>query len=308
MARLKFCATWKSIANRIDYNHLSFIDKSIEITIKNQRLLEEFAKIAETKYSVGKGIQQDVLKAQVEYSKMTDNLIQLEHKRIVKRAQINTLINAPADFQVGEAVEPVFQPINKDLDTLKIIAASSRPLLRGWESMKKQSILKVDLAKKEYWPDIGLFIAYTQRDELQNGNPGYDFLSGGISINIPIYSGNKQSQKVEESQYTRNMIDDRYTQVLNQLYYEIENTRSSMDKNVRLIQLFKTDILPQASQSVESSLVGYQTDKVDFLTLVSNQITLFNYDLDYYRVLSDYNKDIASLEFLTGKQFDTHKN
>jgi outer membrane protein TolC len=170
--------------------------------------------------------------------------------------------------------------------------------------MKKQSNLKVNLAKKAYWPDIGLFIAYTQRDELQNGNPGYDFLSGGISLNIPIYSGIKQSQKVEETQFTRIMIDERYTQVLNQVFYELENTRSNVNKNVRLVELFKTEIIPQASQSVESALVGYQTDKVDFLTLINNQITLFNYDIDYYRVLSDYNKDIASLEFLTGVKFD----
>jgi outer membrane protein TolC len=174
--------------------------------------------------------------------------------------------------------------------------------------MRKQSDLQVDLAKKEYWPDIGLFVAYTQRDELQNGNPGHDFLSGGISLNIPIYSGNKQSQKVEESQYTRIMIDERYAQELNQVKYDLENKRSSTEKNARLIELFQTEIIPQASQSVESALISYQTDKVDFLTLINNQITLFNYDLDYYRVLCDYNKDIASLEFLTGVQFDRDTN
>ena len=166
--------------------------------------------------------------------------------------------------------------------------------------MKKQSRLKVDLAQKDYWPNIGVFLAYTQRDELQNGNPGYDFLSGGISLNIPLYSGNKQSKKVEESQYTKIMIDERYTQVLNQIYYELASNHSNAEKNARLVNLYKTEILPQANQSVESALIGYQTDKVDFLTLINNQITLFNYDLDYFRVVSDYNKDIARLEFITG--------
>jgi outer membrane protein TolC len=49
-------------------------------------------------------------------------------------------------------------------------------------------------------------------------------------------------------------------------------------------------------------MIGYQTDKVDFLTLVNNQITLFNYELDYCRVISDYNKDLANLEYVTGIQ------
>jgi outer membrane protein TolC len=104
------------------------------------------------------------------------------------------------------------------------------------------------------------------------------------------------------------MIDERYAQIMNQVYYELENVRSSAEKNARLVELFKTNIIPQASLSVESALVGYQTEKVDFLTLINNQITLFNYDLDYFRALSDYNKDIASLEFLTGVQFGSDKN
>jgi outer membrane protein TolC len=286
------------------YYDLFFLDKAIEITNNNQKLLREFAKIAETKYTVGKGLQQDVLKAQVEFSKMTDKLIQLQQKREVKQAQINTIINAPVNSKLGKTVEPDFLPFGNSLDSLKTITMDNRPLLKSWASMKKQSSLKVDLAQKDYWPDISLFIAYTQREELQNGNPGHDFLSGGISINIPIYSGQKQSQKVEETLFTKNMIDERYAQVLNQVHFELENARSNSAKNAKLVKLFKTEIIPQASQSVESALIGYQTDKIDFLTLLNNQITLFNYELDYYRVLSDYNKDIASIEFLTGTQLN----
>ena len=168
--------------------------------------------------------------------------------------------------------------------------------------MREQSLLKVDLAKKDYWPNFSIFLAYTQRDELQNGSPGYDFFSGGISLNLPIYSGRKQSKKVEETMYHKNMIDERYQQILNQIDFELENKLTSAQKNAKLVELFKTGIVPQASQSLQSAMTGYQTDKVDFLTLINNQITLFNYELDYYRVLSDYNKDLASLEFLTGTQ------
>jgi outer membrane protein TolC len=288
---------------KIAYYDLFLIDKSLEITLRNQQLLLKFAKIADTKYSVGNGIQQDVIKAQVEYSKMSDKLIQLDQKRKVRQAQINKLINSPIDSRLGKAVEPDFQFFDQDLDSLKNISIQNRPLLMGWEAMRKQSVLKVDLAKKDYWPDIGIFMAYTQRDELQNGNPGHDFLSGGISLNIPLYSSAKQSKKVEESQYSKNMISESYSEILNQLYFDLENARSSAEKNARLVELFKNEIIPQARQSIESALVGYQTDKIDFLTLIDNQITLFNYNLDYYRALVDYNKDLARLEFLTGTQF-----
>jgi outer membrane protein TolC len=167
---------------KITYFDLFFIDKSITITTQNQQLLLEFAKIAETKYSVGKGIHQDVLKAQVEYSKMSDKLIQLEQRREENQAKMNKLINASANSKLGKTNELVFIPLNVDPDTLYSRANKYRPLIKAWKAIRKQSSLKVQLAKKDYWPDIGLFVAYTQREELQSGNPGYDFLSGATLL------------------------------------------------------------------------------------------------------------------------------
>ena len=285
---------------KIAYYDLFFIDKSIEITEKNQKLLKEFTEIAESKYKVGKGLQQDVLKAQVELSKMIDKLIQLRQKRAVKQAQINTFLNQPVNTLLGQSDEPEFSSFNKTSDSLQVLAVSNRPLLKGWESMRKQSSLRVDLAKKDYWPNFGIFLAYTQRDKFQNGNPGYDFFSGGISLNLPIYSGSKQSKKVEETIHSKSMIEERYQQILNQVYFELENKMTSAKKNAKLVELFRTGIIPQASQSLESAMTGYRTDRVDFLTLINNQITLFNYELDYYRVLSEYNQDLANLEYITG--------
>ena len=90
------------------YFDLFFLDKSIEISKNNQQLLKEFTAIAESKYTVGMGLQQDVLKAQVELSKMIDKLIQLEQKRDVKQAQINTILNQPANKPLGKPEEPGF--------------------------------------------------------------------------------------------------------------------------------------------------------------------------------------------------------
>ena len=145
-----------SIANFLEYQNqiikdvktgyfeLFFLDKSIEITEKNQQLLIEFTAIAGSKYIVGKGLQQDVLKAQVELSKMIDKLIQLGQKREVKQAQINTILNQPVNKPLGKPEEPGFLKIDKTADSLQIMAIANRPLLMSWESMKRQSSLKID--------------------------------------------------------------------------------------------------------------------------------------------------------------------
>jgi cobalt-zinc-cadmium efflux system outer membrane protein len=292
----------KEVKNR--YFNLFFIDKSIETTKKNRALLQEFVKIAETRYSVGKGLQQDVLKAQVELSNMTDRLINLEQKRETVEAQLNTLLNRPVESEAGNTIEPEFIPLTKDFKDMKALTLKNRPLIKAWEAMKIQSDQKISLAKREYLPDFSIIIAYTQREVLQSGMGGVDFFSGGVSLNVPLYFWRKQAKKVQETEYEKKSVEEQYVYIQNQVLLDLDNRLTDTQKNAKLIDLYKTGIIPQASQSLESAMTGYQTDKVDFLTLVSNQMTLFNYELDYFRVLSDYNKNIAELEFIVGGRIE----
>jgi cobalt-zinc-cadmium efflux system outer membrane protein len=120
-----------------EYYNLFVIDKSIEITEKNQALLKEYTEIAQSRYRVGKGLQQDVLKAQVELSKMIDKLIKLKQERRVKQARINALLNQPVNTPLGRPIEPGYAEVDQDPDSLLSLAKKNRPLLKGWECMRK---------------------------------------------------------------------------------------------------------------------------------------------------------------------------
>jgi outer membrane protein TolC len=77
-----------------------------------------------------------------------------------------------------------------------------------------------------------------------------------------------------------------------------------LDKEVKsrnLINLIKTGIIPQARQSLESALAGYSVDKVDFLTLIDNQVTLLKWEIKYHRQLTDYEQNLAALEHVVGQ-------
>lgn len=285
------------------YYRIFFVDKAIETTLKNTDLVRDFAKIAETKYSVGKGLQQDVLKAQVELSKMEDKLISLQQKREALEAKLNALLNRPADAPLGKTVEQEPVEFSFTLNDLKAIADQNRPLFAAWRAMERQSEQKVKLAKKGYLPDFKIAAAYTQRDVLQSGMGGADFVSGLFSVNVPLYFWKKQRKNVEENRFAKSAVQRNFQNVRNQVYAGLEKTLSDVEKNKRLLNLYRNGIIPQATQSLNSAISGYQTDKVDFLTMLSNQMTLFNYQLDYYRILSEYHTGIAELEALTGKRF-----
>ena len=54
--------------------------------------------------------------------------------------------------------------------------------------------------------------------------------------------------------------------------------------------LFETGIIPQARQTVQSMLAAYQVSEVDFLNLVRSQITLADYEIQYWRSWSAANQ------------------
>ncbi len=290
------------------YYDLYYVDQAIATTQKNYHLLTQFVDIAATKYSVGKGLQQDVLKSQVELSSFTDRLINLRQKRAALVARLNALLNRPSAQKIGAISDVSFRPVRLKKDSLIALLPSSRPLLKAWQAQLEKSRQKTALARRGYWPDFTLNVAYTQRDVLQNGAGGVDYFSAGISLNVPLYFWRKQRKQVQQSRLLSQRVGLTYSDTQNQIEAQLEAVFSDLQKNKELAELYKDGIVPQASQSLESALIGYQTDKVDFLTLINNQMTLFKFELEYARIVSAYFKTFAELEFIVGTPLKTSIN
>ncbi|NIN00832.1 MAG: TolC family protein [candidate division Zixibacteria bacterium] len=285
-----------------NYYQLYLLQKSIEITQKNKVLLQDFAKIASTRYSVGKGLQQDVLKAQVEVSKMTDKLISLgEMKRIVQ-ARINVLLNRNPQDSLGKPEELRFRELDHSEEELQNMALTSNPSLQGMDFLVKAAKSSYRLAHREYWPDLSLSVSYRIRDEVRmDPVKGVDFFSASAGISIPLYFWSKQKKKVQETRLEWESAGQKYESMKNKTKFGVSRLFYSLDKFREEIELYQTAILPQARQSLESAKSGYQVDKVDFVTLLSNEVTLYNYEIAYHQALSSYFMTIAKLEETVGR-------
>ncbi len=284
------------------YFNIFFLDRAIDVTKKNQNVLQNFIQIAETKYTVGKGIQQDVLKAQVEYAKFYEKLIALQEKRDGVVAKLNALLNRPAETPLGPTVDIDFKPLDLNPDSLKQWTLNQNPMLLASQLNVERSSLKIKLARKNYLPDFNFMIAYTQRDVLANGSGGIDYLSASVGLKIPLYFWKKQRNEVQSTTFERMQYLERLNDVRNRLLASLQDALQSAQKQADLVELYQNTIIPQASQALSSAISGYQTDKVDFLTLLNNLRVLFNYEKDYYKLVSRYYQDVAKIEYLTGKQ------
>jgi len=289
------------------YYDLFYVDQAIETVRKSKDVIRQLISVAETKYGVGKGLQQDVLRAQLELSNLMDKEISLRQKRLTLASKLNTLINQPPEQPVGMIPEPVLQPVVYTLQQFKEQADAHSPLLSAWQTVIDQSDRKVALAQKQLYPDFSVGLAYTQRDRLANGGKGYDFVSAMFSVNLPIYYKRKQNQQIQEMKLRRSSVEERYQNVRNSVYQNLQDTYTALQKNEQLVDLYKNGAIPQAQQSFKSAMSAYQNDKVDFLSLLNSELSLFHMQLTYYRALSDYNQNIADLEAATGSSVQTQQ-
>ena len=288
---------------KVSFYELCFILAAIEITKENKSLLQQFITIAETKYSVGKGIQQDVIRAQVELSKIIDELVRLDKRRDVEKARLNTLMNRMPQAPLSISHGITKTAFNYKIENLQKAAEENRPVLKGIRSVIDRFKASERLAKKDFFPDFDVGFRYGQRQSnLTRGLDHPDFVSAFVGINIPIWQNTKQRRKVLEENHKMVMAQETYNKTRNDIFLKIKESLDEEVKGTKLLQLIKTGIIPQARQSLESALAGYGVDKVDFLTLLDNEITVFNWQIKYHKELTDYEKNLAELEHIVGKR------
>jgi cobalt-zinc-cadmium efflux system outer membrane protein len=285
------------------YFELSYIYRSTEITQKNKEILESFVKIAETQYALGMGIQQDVMKAHIEVSKMADELIMLGQKRRGLEAKLIALLNRPPESSIEKAEEVSFKKIPFAIDELQKMAVEINPTLQAMKKMIEAKEKAYELAKKEYYPDLTFKFAYGQRD---NGPEmkRRDMLTGMMEINIPIFYKSKQERKVAETKSEIQVIEAQYRAMKNEILFMITDMGSMIQRVERQLELYKSGIIPQASLQMNSAMSAYRVGKADFMTLLDSQMTLYRYELEYHQALIEYHKNLASLEAVVGRRFD----
>ncbi len=283
------------------YYDLSHVYRATEVIQRNKGILETFAKIAETRYSVGEGIQQDVVKAHVEVSKMVDELLMQSQRQKSLEAKINALLNRPPDTPMGKPEEVVYRKFPYSLEDLQKMALEMNPSLQGMKKMIEMKQKAYELAKREYYPDFNFRFAYGQRDNLKDVKQR-DMLTGMFEVNIPIFYKSKQDRKVAETKADIQVAEARYQAMKNEVFFMIRDMASMIQRVDRQLDLYTTGIIPQASLQMNAAMSAYRVNKADFMTLLDSQMTLYKYELEYHQALTEFEKNVANLGAAIGSQ------
>lgn len=282
------------------YYQMWAVDKGMEIVDKNLKILADFVTIAESKYSVGQGVQQDIFKAGLEKSRMLDMQINLKQQRNSLEANLNYLLYRPGRSPVGAIADFTLPQVPLSADQLNAAAFEKRPQVKSLSSLASKGEASHRLAQKEFYPDFNLNAEYMFRQEAM-GDPGYNMFTVGVTFNLPFRQERRHAMLVESTSET-NMASEELNSLKNGISYAINDALAQLERRRKLVELYKGGIIPQAEQSLESAVISYRVSKVDFLTLLDGRMTLFNYERELYESQAEYMMRLAQLEATVGME------
>ena len=285
---------------KLAYYDLALAIESARLIKDTTLVLEQFLRIAEGRYTVGQGTQADVLKAQTQLAKMSEELLRMEREIPVMEAELVKLLGRAGAAAPIEAPLPQLQETTFDLGSLRETALRQRPQLLALRTLIDKGSAAIDLARKEYNPDFDVRFSYGQRDNIPDGTKRPDMVSLTVAINLPIWGKEKIDPRIAEAHAMRDQAMSMYQAQQNEVFAKLRQQVAVAEQSRRSAHLYDTAILPQAALAVESALAAYRVSRVDLLTLLDSQMSLFNFGIGRAATVVNLNKALAEIELLTG--------
>ncbi len=286
---------------KVAYYDLALIVETQRLTGKNRAVLGQLLKVTESRYAVGQSTQADVLKAQTQFTKMLDEVLRLDRERAMTESEIGRLLVRRGDYGAVLPALPAPDDAPLVLDALEKTALQQRPQLLALQSIIARNERALDLARKGYYPDFDVRMSYGQRETMPDGTRRSDMVSLTVAINLPVWNETKTEPRIAEAQALRgqalDMLRAQQHDVRAKLHHQIVTSQQSL----KSLRLYERDILPAARLTLEAALAAYRVNRVDFMTLLDNQMAVFNYEIGSATALVGYHKSLAEMDFLTGK-------
>ncbi len=284
------------------YFDLALTDETVRLLKSNRQLLEQFLHIAEGRYAVGQAAQADVLKAQTQLGRMSEELLRMERERPVLEAELARLLGRRGNATPIVAELPQIGTAVFSLETLQETALRERPQLLGLQSVIDRSARTLDLARKDAFPDFDVRFSYGQRERDVANMPREDLFSITVAMNLPLWRKDKIEPRIAEAQAMREQTQEVQQAQQNEVLAKLRQQVAVAEQSRKSVNLYETGILPQARLAVEAALAAYRVSRVDLLMLLDSQMTLFGYEISRAKEQANFNKALAEIELLTGKQ------
>lgn len=252
---------------------------------------------ARIKYTVGKVPQQDILKAQVELTRLAEHLVHFDEDAEIARAQLNTLLGRDPGTPIqveGEYTVPSQLPGMPELEKL---ALASRPDLAEAQAAIEKAVHEQTLAQKGFTPDFNVAAGYMLMPGDTSQRNRY-MVEG--SLNLPWLNRGRHNAEISEAKAKASEQEAELGALRNAAFGQIQEALARAKAARRLADIYHVQLQPQAEATLRSTVIAYENDRTDFLNLLDSQTTVVDIDLAYFQAIADFESRFADLELAVG--------
>lgn len=286
---------------RLAFLELHYQLHAEQVVDESRRLFEQLVKVTESHYAAGRKNQQDVLRAGVELALLDDRATRIQTAQDKARATLAKLVGERAATRPLADVFPSLPglPAYAELEQ----AIKNHPLIEADNQRVAAGQSAVEIARQRYKPGWMLDLTYGDRTgNNPNGSTRSDFLSAMVSLDIPLFTKNRQDKVLAAEQKKLSAVqlkrEDRYLELKRKLEADYAEWRQLAER----VQLYRDSVVPQAEQNAESSLSAYQSGVSDFTGLMRARLTELDSRLTALRLETDHASAQARLLYLAGEQ------
>ena len=296
-AKHRYEAAQRAVEEKVReiYFELFYHRKTLVILDRNEEELKQIQQIAETRYRVGQGLQQDLIKAQLQTTEIEKEHAMHHQEEDEQQLELKQVLGRDPDslnIDVGE-IEPTH--LQLDSSQLAQLADSGSPELAADRAMEARGAEALKLAHQGYWPDFT--VGYT----FQKTGPGFrDYYMLNVGAKIPLYFWRKQTPAIEQAALEAESARSQTLATRLQVSSAAESSLLATRTAERIMSIYRDGLIPQAETSEASAMSAYRVGKVDFQTLLSSVLDLQNLRQEYYRSLSDHEIAIAKIQQVIG--------
>ena len=296
--------------------------ESINLIEKDRPLFEQLVDVAEASYSsaLGRTRQQDIIRAQLELTRLDDRLTALKQKQEVFLERLSEWLsgyfgdqyqNVSPTMQVDTRVSLELQSILPDIKMLNeylylgekkadpqalYAFFAEHPAVKALERKIEASKLGIDLARQSYKPMWGVSGSYSYRDDPSGGDRA-DFVSLGLSFDLPVFTKNRQDKELQSAVSQTEAVKTTKWSLIRKMIAEFEKNKAMLDRLTERQQLFRDQLLPQMHEQAEASLTAYTNDDGDFAEVVRARIAELNAQIDALEIDVEKQKTIIKLNY-----------
>jgi outer membrane protein TolC len=263
---------------------------------RNLALMDRLARVARERFAVGQGMQQDVLGAELELSRLEERRSMLAEQEELLAASAARLLDRRTPFAVGTLQPLSATPLVGTEEDWLARAERASPLLAEQNARIEAASRRVDLARKERLPDFGIQLVYHNRGQ-RDLDPFYEI---GASVTVPLYADRKQQKAVEEAGADLAGTRSGANAARAALRYEVSRAFLKAKTSDRLLRLYAQGLLQQSRLVLDSAIAQYQVGKVDFESVIASWRRLLEDEIAYRQQLAAHENALSQLELQSG--------